>query len=111
MAPKAVVDSEWVIVALSRAWRDRWEGRNDPTIGAGAVAEANALLSLFARDQKAFGENVVLVTLPSCRGEDIVPTGLDGVQRFRLEDFSREELDPLIALLTRPGALRGGAAR
>src|SRR3954447_2863658 len=39
--PQAVQSRDWVIVALSPAWRDRWEGRNDPTIGAGAVGEAD----------------------------------------------------------------------
>jgi hypothetical protein len=98
--PKEIEDREWVVVALSRAWRDRWEGRNDPKIGAGAVAEADALKSVFNRNQQDFREKVVLVTLPSREKEDLVPTGLDGVQRFTLKDFSPERIEPLIRLLT-----------
>ena len=111
--PRRIDDVEWVIVALSRAWRERWEGRNPPTEGAGAVAEADALKSLFARDQDAFRRKVVLVTLPSRRGEDLVPIGLDGVQRRGLRDYSRGEVTPLIRLLTNqpeyPAAPLGGS--
>jgi hypothetical protein len=98
--PTQIVDREWVIVALSSAWRDRWEGRNDPKLGAGAVAEADALKSIFNCDQQKFRDKVVLVTLPSRRKEHLVPIGLDGVQRFSLTDFSPEQVEPLIRLLT-----------
>ena len=98
--PRQVADSEWVIVALSRAWRERWEGRNRPSEGAGAVAEADALLSEFQDNQQTFRNKVVLVTLPARHGEDVVPTGLDGVHRFTFRDFSPQEIMPLIRLLT-----------
>ena len=99
--PKAIVDKDWVVVALSPAWRDRWEGTNAPSIGAGAVAEADALRSVFAEDQQAFRDRVVLVTLPSMLAEPrLVPTGLHGVQRRRISGFELADMADLLRLLT-----------
>jgi hypothetical protein len=98
--PKQITDSVWVIVLLSRGWQERWEGRNVPTVGAGAVAEADALKSEFNRDQQSFRRKVVLVTLPGREDADLVPVGLDGVARFGLLDYSPPQLGPLLRLLT-----------
>ena len=98
---KAVADCEWVIVALSPAWRDRWEGRNDPTVGAGVASEADALLSIYnGEGQDAFRRKLVLVILPSMRAEARVPSGLHGVQRFAISEFSLSGLEGLLRLLT-----------
>jgi hypothetical protein len=106
--PLRIRDTDWVIVVLSIAWRDRWEGRNAPTVGAGAVAEADVLRSIFGDDQGEFRRKVVLVTLPSRQSEDLVPDGLDGVHRFTLRDLSPEEVMPLIRLLAGKPAFPAG---
>jgi hypothetical protein len=49
--PKEIEDRDWVLVVLSRAWLERWQGRNLPTIGAGAAAEADALRGIFSKNQ------------------------------------------------------------
>jgi hypothetical protein len=98
--PQAIVDRDWVLVALSPSWKERFEGRNDPTVGAGAAAEANALRSIWSEDQTAFRDKLVLLTLPMVRGERLVPVELHGVQRFTIEDFANEGLEPLLRLLT-----------
>jgi WD40 repeat protein len=106
--PHQIDTSEWVLATLSNAWRDRWEGSNDPTIGAGAAGEADSLHSLFARDQQSLRDKLVLVVLPSMGGKVTVPNGLDGFHRFALDDFSSAALEDLIRLLTHqpryPGA-------
>jgi hypothetical protein len=95
------MEKDWVIVALSPGWRERWEGRNEPTEGAGAAAEADALLSIYHGDgQDKFREKLVLVTLPSATGQDYVPAGLHGVHRFTITDISLRGLEPLLRLLT-----------
>jgi hypothetical protein len=98
--PQAIVDKDWVLVAVSPSWRERFEGRNDPTVGAGAAGEANALRSIWIDDQTAFQNKLVLLALPMIRGERLVPVELHGVQRFTIEDFSSEALEPLLRLLT-----------
>ena len=98
--PRAIVDKDWVLVALSPSWKERFEGRNDPTVGAGAAGEANALRSIWVDDQTAFQNKLVLLTLPMMRGERLVPVELHGVQRITIEDFTNEALEPLLRLLT-----------
>jgi hypothetical protein len=99
--PQAIRNKDWVLVALSPAWRDRWDGTNDATTGAGAVAEADALRSIFAEDQQLFRDKLVLVTLPSMASEsDLVPTGLHGVQRMTVNEFTLEGMSDLLRLLT-----------
>lgn len=98
--PLAIVDKDWVLVALSPSWKERFEGRNSPTVGAGAAGEANALRSIWADDQTAFQNKLVLLTLPMVRGERLIPVELHGVQHFTIEDFTNEALEPLLRLLT-----------
>lgn len=97
--PRAVTENDWVIAAVSTAWRDRYEGGNVPTQGAGAVAEADALISVFQNDQSEFRKKLVLVFLPSMKNER-VPVGLHGVHRFQVDDFTQESLEDLLRLLT-----------
>jgi WD40 repeat protein len=98
--PQKIRASEWVLVLLSAAWRDRWQGGDDPTVGAGAAAEADELLGLYARDRQEFRDKVVVVTLPMMASQDLVPDGLRGGHRFTLRDFSFREVERLLRLLT-----------
>jgi hypothetical protein len=98
---RAIAQKDWVIVALSPAWRSRWEGTNTPSEGAGAVAEADALRSIFAEDQHAFHEKLVLALLPSMLNTSkLIPLGLHGVQRRRISDFGLGAMTDLLRLLT-----------
>ena len=97
--PRAVIENEWVIAAVSPAWRERYEGGNQPTQGPGAVAEADALISVFQDNQSDFRNKLVLVFLPSMRRER-VPIGLHGVHRFQIDDFTQAALEDLLRLLT-----------
>lgn len=89
-----------VLVAVSEGWRERWEGTNDSRTGAGAVAEADALLGIFNNDgQEAFRKKVIVVVLPSMRAQRVIPDRLTGVNRVELDDFSEVSLKPLLHLL------------
>ena len=81
--PAQIEEREFTLIALSEGWRERWDGTNDPTEGAGAVAEANALLGIFGHDQQQFRQKVKLILL---RGvpDTVVPQNLNGVPRFRI---------------------------
>lgn len=97
--PGRTRESDYVLVVVNRAWKERWEGTNDPTTGAGAAAEANALMSLFATNQAEFLRKVKLVLFPGV-DDDVIPAGLHGVARFRLADLSARSLEDLIRTLT-----------
>jgi hypothetical protein len=98
--PKAIADREFTIIAVSVPWKERWEGRNDPHVGAGAAAEADQLQGIFTDDQLLFRKKVVIVELPLSVCEDAVPDRLRGVPRFTIREFSPEALEDLIRLLT-----------
>ena len=57
-----------VIVVLSEAWKQRWQGTNAPTVGAGAVAEADTLQGIFGKNQAEFQRKTLLVLLPGVQG-------------------------------------------
>lgn len=97
--PDRVQQCPRTIVVLNAAWRERLEGTNVPTEGAGAAAEADVLLGLFGDDQEDFRRRVLLVVLPGADSRD-VPPRWSGLQRFVIPDFTREGLEDLLRVLT-----------
>lgn len=97
--PRQVQECDVVLVAVNAAWRERFEGTNEPTEGAGAVAEADALLGLFSRDQQEFRRRVKLVLLPGASEQD-VPARLTGVPRFTVRELTLSGLEELLRTLT-----------
>jgi hypothetical protein len=83
--PRAAQDRDLVLVAVNRAWCDRWEGRNNPCVGAGAVAEADVLHGQFDKNQDGFQRRVVLILLPGASEQDI-PDGLRRLRRVQIDD-------------------------
>lgn len=94
-----VRSAEFILVALDRGWRERWEGSNAPTEGAGVVGEADALKGLFHRDQADFRRRTILVILPGA-DDPIVPIDLHGITRYRVAEFDTDGLDELMRHLT-----------
>lgn len=72
---KAVLESDFVLVAITDAWAERWSGVNSPRLGAGAVVEADALKGSFIRHQAELQKKLKLVLLgeqsPRCIPEDM----------------------------------------
>jgi hypothetical protein len=98
--PLQTRERDVVLLAVSQGWRERWEGTNNSRMGAGAVAEADALLGIFNSDgQQAFREKVIVIVLPSMRAQAVIPDRLTGVNRVELDDFSEASLKPLLHLL------------
>ncbi len=60
--PQAIANADYVFVAVSRGWTERYEGTNPPTEGAGAAREADNLKGMFDRDQNEFQKKVKLHT-------------------------------------------------
>jgi hypothetical protein len=98
--PHRIEDYEFVLLAVSADFKKRWDGRNDPSTGAGTVREANVLKSLFNDNQQAFYEKVKIVVLPAATVGDI-PSELKGpVQHFVIEEITEAALEDLIRTLT-----------
>lgn len=97
--PRSVIDSQFVIVAISEAWAQRWSGTNKPSKGAGAVAEADALKGLFQRDQSAWQRKVIVVVLPS-ESEAVIPDDLMRATRFWVDPDEPDSIETLLRTLT-----------
>jgi len=97
--PRAVADSEFVVIAMSEAWAQRWIGENIPTVGAGAVAEADALKGLFQKDQSKWQRKVIVVVLPSQDEKDI-PDDLMRATRFWVDPDDPDSIDTLLRTIT-----------
>lgn len=99
--PKAIEDREWVLVAVSRAFKERWEGRADPRTGAGAAREANVLKALFDANRQSFARKVKVIVLPGASLDDI-PTELAATaQRFKIDTIDGAGLEDLLRTLAR----------
>ncbi len=97
--PGRVAALDFTLVAVNAAWRERFEDTADPTGGAGAAAEADELLGLFARNREEFNRKVKLIVLPGANAGD-VPPRLSGVQRFTVAEPTSEALQDLRRTLT-----------
>lgn len=92
--------SDFVLIAVTAAWRERWEGKNKPTEGAGAVAEADTLKGLFEEDQEAFQRKAMIAILPGSSGDNI-PSELRRLSRFPIDELTRAGVDDLLRTLFR----------
>lgn len=97
--PQLIQDSNFVLIAVGGAYRQRWEGRNEPTVGVGAVREADELLGLYDGDQAEFRRRVKIVILPGATTDD-VPPQLLGIQRFGIDEITEAGVEDLYRTLT-----------
>jgi len=106
--PTQIRESDVVIVAVSKEWRQRWDGTNAPTVGAGAAAEADELYGIFSKNQDEFRRKVVLVVLPGATPDD-VPNRLHGQQTFTIKqlDTSDKEFRRLVRTLKKQRGTSG----
>ncbi len=98
--PLAIEDNDFVLIAVSHRYKDRWEGRSDPRTGAGAVREANVLRAIFDEDRREFQRKVKLVLLPGATPDDIPRELRTAVPHFRVDTFDRLGLEDLLRMLT-----------
>lgn len=97
--PSRIKSSRWVIVAVSDTWRRAFEGENDPTANAGAVAETNALRGMFGTDQSDFKRRVVLVLLPG-REKSELPQELRATTPWvTVAELTGEGIEELLRIL------------
>jgi hypothetical protein len=97
--PNGIRDSEFVILVVSTAYRERWEATNTPTTGAGAVREINELLGMFNHDQGEFRRRVLIAVLPGASDAD-VPHELNGFKRFKIDALTEVGIEDLYRTIT-----------
>jgi RNA polymerase sigma factor (sigma-70 family) len=97
--PQAITDREFALVVVSHTYKDRWEGRADPQVGAGAAREANVLKALFNEDRKAFRRKVKIVILPGATVSDIPMELAAAAQYFEVETIDETGLEDLLRTL------------
>jgi hypothetical protein len=81
-------ESDFVLIAVSRAYRERWEESGSPYEGAGAAREANAIKSIFDRDRLDFRRRVKVILLPGASINDIPMELVSSTERFRIESLT-----------------------
>ena len=96
---KAVEESEYVLVAISKAWAERWSGTNKPNVGAGVAVEADTLKGLFNSDQDALQNKLKIVVLGSKSASEI-PHDMARFQRFPVDVYQPETFTDLLRTLT-----------
>lgn len=101
--PASLRDADYVLVVPGRRWADAWEGRGDPSVGAGAAAECDVLRTIYNDDRAAFLKRVRLVQLPG--SDDTIPAGLHGPQRYRVDPSRPDHLELLLRDLTGQAAV------
>lgn len=98
--PQRIADSDVTIIAVSSAWRERWQGRNAANVGAGAAQEADELKGRFQHHQGHFQSTVKIVILPGA-SEDDIPNDLRRLPRYHIRAFNLVGLEELLRALFR----------
>lgn len=92
---RAIVNSDRVVIILSKAWSERWDGTNAPTEGAGAAREADALHGLYGRNQADWQAKLIIAILPDI-DDDAIPPDLERVARVRIDPSSLDTYEDLL---------------
>lgn len=96
---RRVNECDFVIIAISTAWKQRWEGTNAPTVGAGAAAEADTLKGQFNTNQEEFQRRTLVVLLPGVSLQDL-PADLHRLNRSVVSTIDAAGIEDLLRKLT-----------
>lgn len=95
----AVRDADYVLVAITEGWAERWSGTNGPQVGAGAAVEADTLKGLFINNQVELQKKLKLVVLgeqsPRC-----IPEDMARFTYFKIEVDNLDSFEDLLRTLT-----------
>jgi hypothetical protein len=95
---KMVRDCDFVVIALSEAWKQRWEGTNAPTVGVGAVWEADTLKGKFGNHQTEFQQQTLIALLPGV-GNEVIPFDLYRLYRHSVQELTAAGIEPLLRVI------------
>lgn len=98
--PESIRRRDFILIAASPAWRERWEGTNHPAEGAGAAAEADTLKGIFQQDQLEFQRRVKIVLLEGQDAVRAVPAELWRLTRYVIDPADPDSVLPLLRAMT-----------
>jgi len=94
--PTAIRDSDFVLVAISPAYRSAWEGTNAAGMNTGAAVEAAAIKAIHAIDHNVFRRRVKVVLLPGASLDDVPADVRMMAEYFHLDTFDKQGLEGLL---------------
>ena len=95
----AVREADYVLVAITEAWAQRWSGTNTPTVGAGAAAEADTLKGLFASNQAELQRKLKIVLLGD-QSPRSIPEDMARFSYFKIDVDNVDTYEDLLRTLT-----------
>ena len=97
--PAAIRTSDFILLAVSPAFREAWQGTNPPDRNAGVAGEAAVIKAIFESDQRDFGRRLRVVLLPGAPRESVPPDLFGTVERHEIRSFDSNGLEPLLRSL------------
>ncbi|MBY4277419.1 hypothetical protein HQO27_26360 [Rhodococcus fascians] len=97
--PSLIEECDFTFVVISKAWGDRWSGKNDPTTGAGAVGEADTLKGMFQSSQREFQRRVKCILLPGIT-DSLIPQDLRRLSRYYVDPENFDTFQDLLRAVT-----------
>lgn len=91
--------ADFIVIAYSNAWGERWRGTNAPAVGAGAVVEADTIKGILQHDQSEFQRRVLVARLPG-PGRAKLPNDLTRLNRFNIDVDDPDSFEGLLRTLT-----------
>jgi branched-chain amino acid transport system substrate-binding protein len=98
--PSAIEQNDFVLIATSATYKQRWQGVRTTRVGAGAAREANVLKALLDRDPAVFIKKVIIVVLCDARDADIPNELAAGLPSFAIPAIDERHLEDLLRRLT-----------
>ena len=93
--------SDFTLIVPSRAYRERWDGDNRPSEGAGAAREINVLKGRFDKNQKSLRSRTIIIIMPGITKADVPDEIYSYLQRFRVNPKTNEGVELLLRRLTK----------
>jgi SEFIR domain len=99
--PSMIDKSDFTIIVPNRAYKERWDGENKPTEGAGAAREINTLKGKFDKDQNRFRRRTIIVKLPGVEPDEVPDEIYSFLTRFEVDPIEGSGMNELLRFLTK----------
>jgi hypothetical protein len=83
-------ESDFTLLVPNHAYRQRWDGRNSPSEGAGAAREINVLKGRFDKNQRAFRNRTLIIMLPGISENEVPDEIYAYLVRFPINPITGE---------------------